>query len=124
MADKNIVKSKKAQRRRQRVRKRIFGTPDCPRLTVAKSLKNIFAQIVDDVNQVTIAAAASNSKTVSGELKSDMTKTQQAFEVGKILAGLAREKGVEAVVFDRNVSRYHGRVKALADGARKGGLKF
>lgn len=124
MADKNIVKSKKAQRRRQRVRKRIFGTPDCPRLTVAKSLKNIFAQIVDDVNQVTIAAAASNSKAVSGELKSDMTKTQQAFEVGKILAGMAREKGVEAVVFDRNVSRYHGRVKALADGARKGGLKF
>ncbi|UCG62607.1 MAG: 50S ribosomal protein L18 [Candidatus Zixiibacteriota bacterium] len=124
MADKNIVKSKKATRRRQRVRKRIFGTPHCPRLTVAKSLKNVFAQIVDDVNHVTLVAAASNSKTVTGELKSDITKTQQAFEVGKILARIAREKGIESVVFDRNISRYHGRVKALAEGARKGGLKF
>ena len=124
MADKNIIKTKKATRRRQRVRKRIFGTPDCPRLTVAKSLNNVFAQIVDDVNHVTLVAAASNSKTVTGELKSDMTKTQQAFEVGKVLAKIAREKGIESVVFDRNISRYHGRVKALAEGARKGGLKF
>ena len=124
MADKNIVKAKKALRRRMRVRKSILGTPERPRLTVAKSLKNIFVQVVDDVNRVTLAAVATNSKVVAGDLKDDMNKTQQAFEIGKKIAQLAKDKGIEAVVFDRNISRYHGRIKAVADGARKGGLKF
>ncbi len=124
MADKNIVKAKKALRRRMRVRKTIHGTPERPRLTVAKSLKNIFAQVVDDVNHITLAAVATNSKAMTDELKDDMNKTQQAFEVGKKIAQLAKDKGIEAVVFDRNLSRYHGRIKAVADGARKGGLKF
>lgn len=124
MADKNIVKSKKAARRRQRVRKKIFGTPDCPRLSVSKSLKNVFAQIIDDVNHVTLVAASSDSKAAMASFKDEMTKTQEAFEVGQVLAKVAREKGIEAVVFDRNVSRYHGRIKAVAEGARKGGLKF
>ena len=124
MADVNIVKSKKAQRRRQRVRKKIFGTPDCPRLTVAKSLNNVFAQVIDDVNRVTLVAAATNSKVVAEEFKDKMNKTQKAHQVGLVLARIAKEKGVERVVFDRNTSRYHGRVKAVADGARKGGLKF
>ena len=124
MADKNIIKSKKAARRRQRVRKKIVGTSQRPRLAVTKSLKNVFAQIIDDSSQVTLAAAASNSKAVAGELKDDMTKTQAAFQVGLALARIAKEKGIETVVFDRNISRYHGRVKALAEGARKGGLKF
>lgn len=124
MADKNIIKSKKAVRRRQRVRKQIVGTPDRPRLTVAKSLKNVFAQVIDDVNGVTLAAAATNSKDVAAEFKKDMTKTDKAKIVGTALAKMAKEKGIEAVVFDRNVSRYHGRVKAVADGAREGGLKF
>ncbi|UCD65181.1 MAG: 50S ribosomal protein L18 [Candidatus Zixiibacteriota bacterium] len=115
---------KKAQRRRKRVRKSIVGTPDCPRLTVAKSLKNVFAQIIDDVNHVTLAAVATNSKVIAKELKDDMTKTQKARQAGLALARLAKEKGVERVVFDRNVSRYHGRVKAVAEGAREGGLKF
>lgn len=124
MADKNIVKTKKAFRRRQRVRKKVVGTPDRPRLTVSKSLKNVFAQIIDDVNHVTLAAASSDSKIAVEALKDDMTKTQKAFEVGVVLARVAKEKGIETVVFDRNVSRYHGRIKAVADGARKGGLKF
>lgn len=124
MADKNIVKSKKAVRRRQRVRKKIHGTPERPRLSVSKSLKNVFAQIIDDVNHVTLAAASSDSKVTAEAFKDDMNKTQKAFEVGLALAKAAREKGVETVVFDRNVSRYHGRIKAVADGARKGGLKF
>ena len=124
MADKNIVKSKKAVRRRQRVRKKVIGTPERPRLSVSKSLNNVFAQIIDDVNHVTVAAAASNAKAVMDTFKDDMNKTQKAFEVGLALAKSAKEKGVEAVVFDRNVSRYHGRVKAVAEGARKGGLKF
>jgi large subunit ribosomal protein L18 len=124
MADKNIVKSKKAVRRRQRVRKQIVGTPQRPRLTVAKSIKNIFAQVIDDVNRVTLVAAATNSKHIAGEFKDEMTKTDKAKAVGLAIAKLAKEKGIEAVVFDRNVSRYHGRVKAVADGAREGGLKF
>ncbi|MEW6412199.1 MAG: 50S ribosomal protein L18 [Candidatus Zixiibacteriota bacterium] len=124
MADKNIVKAEKALRRRMRVRKTIVGTPERPRLTVAKSLKNVFAQVVDDVNHVTLVGVSTNSKALAGELKDDMNKTQQAFEVGKKIAQLAKDKGIETVVFDRNISRYHGRIKAVADGARKGGLKF
>lgn len=124
MADKNIVRDKKETRRRKRVRGKVFGTPERPRLTVAKSLKNVFAQIIDDTNRVTLASASSNSKAVKPQIKGDMTKTDAAKVVGKILAGLAKEKGIEAVVFDRNVSRYHGRIKAVADGAREGGLKF
>ncbi len=124
MADKNIVRDEKEARRRKRVRGKIIGTPERPRLTVAKSLKNVFAQIVDDTNRVTLASASSNSKTIRPQIKSEMTKTEAAKVVGKVLAQLAKEKGIETVVFDRNVSRYHGRVKALADGAREGGLKF
>ncbi len=124
MADKNITKSKKAIRRRMRVRKKVVGTPERPRLSVAKSLNNIFAQIIDDVNHVTLAAAASDNKTVTSEFSGEMTKTQKARKVGEVLARVAKEKGIETVVFDRNVSRYHGRIKAVADGAREGGLKF
>lgn len=124
MADKNVVKGVKAKRRRSRVRGKISGTPERPRLTVAKSLKNIYVQVIDDINRVTLAAAATNSKTVASELKDGMNKTKQAFVVGKIIAKVALEKGIEQVVFDKNVSRYHGRVKAVADGARKGGLKL
>lgn len=107
-----------------RVRKKVLGTPERPRLSVAKSLKNVFAQVIDDTNNVTLAAAASNSKAVQTHLKGNMTKTQQAHQVGLVLAGLAKEKGIETVVFDRGISPYHGRIKALADGAREGGLKF
>ena len=124
MADKNIVKGKKAMRRRMRVRKKVVGTPERPRLSVAKSLNNVFVQIVDDVNHVTLAASASNNKEVVAEFSGEMTKTQKARKVGEVLARIAKEKGIESVVFDRNVSRYHGRIKAVAEGAREGGLKF
>ena len=124
MADKNVVKGVKANRRRSRVRGKISGTPERPRLTVAKSLKNIYVQIIDDINRVTLASAATNSKVVVSELEDGMTKTKQAFVVGKVIAKVAKEKGIEQVVFDKNVSRYHGRVKAVADGAREGGLKL
>lgn len=124
MADKNIVKTEKAARRRRRVRAKVLGTAERPRLTVAKSLKNTFAQIIDDGNRVTLVAAATDSKFLKEELETGLTKTQKAFKVGEALAKLAREKGVESVIFDRNVSRYHGRIKAVAEGARKGGLKF
>lgn len=124
MADKNIVKGKTAARRRKRVRGKVHGTPERPRLTVSKSLNNIFVQIIDDVNQVTLVGAATNSKNLKDKLKKDMTKTDTSFQVGLVIAEAAKEKGIEKVVFDRNISKYHGRIKAVAEGARKGGLIF
>lgn len=124
MADKNVVKGVKAKRRRLRVRGKISGTAARPRLTVAKSLNNIYVQVIDDISRVTLAAAATNSKNASSEITEKMSKIEQAFTVGKVIAKVALEKGIEQVVFDKNVSRYHGRVKAVADGAREGGLKL
>lgn len=124
MAEKNVVKSKKATRRRMRVRAKVSGTPERPRLTVAKSLKNIFVQIVDDVNRTTLVGLASNSTDVKNDVASAKNKTEAAKLVGKKIAELASEKGINTVVFDRNQYRFHGRVKAVADGAREGGLKF
>ncbi len=124
MADKNVMKDRRAERRRRRVRGKVFGTSECPRLTVAKSLKNVFAQIIDDEKRVTLVGAASNSKDVVSVLAEDDKKSDVSKKVGKAIAQLAKEKGIERVVFDRNCNRFHGRVKALADGAREGGLKF
>lgn len=124
MAVKSIKRSKRAERRRARVRGKITGTEDRPRLTVAKSLKNVFVQIIDDVHAVTLVAASSNSKNVAEAIKPEMTKTDVARKVGEVLAREAKAKGIESVVFDRNRFRYHGRVKAVAEGARSGGLKL
>ncbi|MFH1687862.1 MAG: 50S ribosomal protein L18 [bacterium] len=124
MADKNTVKSLRAERRRRRVRSKIRGTAARPRLTVAKSLKNTFVQIIDDEAGHTVCGAASNSKSVREQVESGMTRTQVAKKVGEVVARLAKEKGIEAVVFDRNRFVYHGRIRAVADGAREGGLKF
>ncbi len=124
MADKNILKAKKATRRRRRVRGQVFGTANRPRLTVAKSLNNIFAQIIDDEKQVTLAAVASNGKNIKPDVTGKMNKTEVAKKVGEKMAQVALEKGIEAVVFDRNRNRFQGRVKAVADGAREAGLKF
>ncbi len=124
MADKNIVKSKKAERSRRRVRGKIAGTAQAPRLTVAKSLNNTIVQLIDDVKQVTLLYSATNSKTVAEKLGKKSKKTDAARVVGEELAKLAKDKGIVQVVFDRNQYRYHGRVKAVAEGARKGGLKF
>jgi large subunit ribosomal protein L18 len=124
MATKQIVKNRRAIRRRRRVRGKISGTAAIPRLTVAKSLNNVFVQIVDDENSVTLAAAASNTKAVRDQFAEGQTKTDVAKKVGEAIASLAKEKGIVKVVFDRNVSRFHGRVKAVAAGAREGGLVF
>lgn len=99
-----------------RVRKKVNGTAERPRLNVFRSNKAIYCQIVDDTKGHTLAAAGSYGLTG--------TKTEQAIEVGKLIAEKAKAAGIEAVVFDRGGYLYHGRVKALADGAREGGLKF
>ena len=107
-------------RRHHRVRRRIHGSAERPRLVVFRSIKGIEAQLVDDMAAKTVASANHTQlkKTFKG------TKTEQAAEVGKLLAAVARKASVESVVFDRGGYLYHGRVKALADGAREGGLKF
>lgn len=110
-------------RRRQRIRKKITGTPERPRLTVFRSTKHIYAQVIDDTTGATLAASSSSGKSVRDSLK-DKKKVETAESIGETLAGLCREKGIEQVVFDRNGYIYHGRVKAVADGARKGGLQF
>lgn len=124
MADRNIVKAEKAERRRRRVRGKIAGTAEIPRLTVSKSLNNTFAQLIDDVKQITLIATATNVKTVAEKLDKKSKKIDAARVVGEEIAKLAKDKGIEKVVFDRNKYRYHGRIKAVAEGARKGGLKF
>jgi large subunit ribosomal protein L18 len=107
-------------RRHRRVRKHVQGTADRPRLAVFRSNKGISAQLIDDLEAKTLAAASWQglAKSFKG------SKTEQATEVGKALAAAAKKAGIEAVVFDRSGYLYHGRVKALADGAREGGLKF
>jgi large subunit ribosomal protein L18 len=106
-------------RRHYRLRRHIAGTAERPRLVVFRSNRGIEAQLVDDVEGRTLASA---SHTALG--KSGGTKTDQAAAVGKLLADRARKAGIEAVVFDRGGYLFHGRVKALADGAREGGLRF
>jgi large subunit ribosomal protein L18 len=107
-------------RRHKRVRRRIFGTAERPRLVVFRSNRGIAAQLVDDVDGKTLASAShiQLKKGFKG------TKTDQAAEVGKLLAAAATKAGIETVVFDRGGYLYHGRVKALADAAREGGLRF
>ena len=108
------------ERRHRRIRGKVAGTAERPRLAVFRSNKGIFAQLVDDESGRTIAGASwlGVKKSFKG------TKTEQAAEVGKALAEVAKKAGIESVVFDRGGYLYHGRVKALAEGAREGGLKF
>src|SRR6266568_4722207 len=115
-----LTKLQARERRHKRVRGKVFGTAECPRLVVYRSNKGISAQLVDDVDARTLAAASwlNLKKSFKG------TKTEQATEVGKLLAANAKQAGIESVVFDRGGYLYHGRVKALAEGAREGGLKF
>ncbi len=109
-------------RRHKRVRGKISGTPECPRLNVFRSETNIYAQIIDDVAGVTLVSASSLDKEFSARGKGG--NMEAAAEVGKLLAQRAKAKGIENVVFDRGGYLYHGRVKALAEGAREGGLQF
>lgn len=101
------------------VRKRINGTPDRPRLSVFRSNKGIYAQIIDDLSGSTIAASSSVEVGQKGKLSVEVSKS-----VGKKIAEKAKSSGIETIVFDRNGYLYHGNVKALAEGAREGGLKF
>ena len=116
-----LTKSEKRDRIRKRIRKVSFGTPERPRLSVFRSNKEIYAQVIDDTSGKTLASASSRDKELT-EAKG--TKSELATEVGKALAKKALAAGVESVAFDRGGYQYNGRVKSLAEGAREGGLKF
>ena len=110
--------------RQARVRKRVRGTDDRPRLTVFRSLNHIYAQVISDESGRTLASASSRSAEVRDKLGGKSGNKSAAKQVGELLARKAREVGVEAVVFDRNGFLYHGRVRTLAEAAREAGLKF
>ena len=117
-----LTKLEKRNRIRMRIRKKISGTAEKPRIAVFRSNKQIYAQVVDDNKGITILSVSSREKEVAGQ--TGIKKTEQAKLVGKSLAEKCKEKGIENVVFDRSGYKYHGRVKSLADAAREGGLKF
>ena len=134
----NKIKKERALRRHKRVRSKVFGTKEKPRLYVFCSNQHVYAQLIDDENQKTIVsskdsevkatvkkAKVSSSKDSKEKEETVLAgKTAIAFEVGNLIAQKAIEKKIKKVVFDRGIRLYHGRVKALADGARKGGLEF
>ncbi|MEM7330742.1 MAG: 50S ribosomal protein L18 [Chloroflexota bacterium] len=120
MAEKSRIARKRRQRR---IRMKISGTADRPRLNVFRSLGHIYAQVIDDVAGHTIASASTVDKTLRGQLDGK-NKSDQAKLVGETVAQRAKDVGVETVIFDRGGFIYHGRIKSLAEGAREGGLKF
>lgn len=117
--EKNKLKSLRRTRRKTGIRKRVFGSPEQPRLSIFRSSKHLYAQVIDDFAGKTLAEASTVSAKVEKGCNIDAAKT-----VGKAIAEKAKAAGIETVAFDRNGFRYHGRVKALADAAREGGLKF
>src|SRR4030042_4401746 len=108
-----LTKLERRTRIKMRIRKKISGTAEMPRLAVYRSNKQIYVQVVDDLNKVTLLSASSKEKEIAGV--TGIRKTEQAKLVGKLLASKCREKGIEKVVFDRSGYKYHGRVKSLAD---------
>ena len=117
------IKTTRRVRRKRGIRKRLFGTLQRPRLSVFRSSKHIYAQIIDDESGATICSASSRAKELRGAISSGCNKSA-AKEVGAALADRAKAKNVETVCFDRNGFRYHGRLRELAEAAREGGLKF
>jgi len=119
MANKQIIKQAKVQRRKNRVRSKISGTAKRPRLNIFRSLKHTYAQLIDDKKGVTIASAKdSEIKDAKGK------KSEIAEKVGELIAKRAQDAGIKEIVFDKSSYKFHGRVKSIADGAKKGGLKF
>ena len=121
-ANKHTAKKTASRLRRQiRVRKKINGTSDRPRLVVTKSSKHLFAQVIDDVAGTTLVSASTMEADLRG---AEANKTDKAKSVGNLLAERAKAAGIDSVVFDRAGNKYHGRIAALADGARENGLEF
>ena len=124
MADKHLVKKFRQERSKMRVRKKVVGSPTRPRLCVYRSARNIYAQIIDDIEGRTLVSCSSIDKDMVETVKNAKKKSDLSMIVGEGVAKKALSKGIEAVVFDRSRYQYHGRVKLVAEGARKAGLKF
>ncbi|MBC7222723.1 MAG: 50S ribosomal protein L18 [Anaerolineae bacterium] len=118
-----VDKRRAREQRHRRVRKRVFGTPERPRLNVYRSLQHIYAQVIDDTRGVTLVSASTIDPEVRPQVQG-LPKTEQARLVGKKVAERALAKGITKVVFDRGGYKFHGRVKALADASREAGLDF
>jgi len=118
----SLKKETARKKRHIRVRKKVTGTPDRPRLNVYRSVKHIYAQVIDDYSGKTLISASSIDKELKGKVAGG--NSESAKTVGQLIAKRASDKGIQLVVFDRGGYQYHGRVKALADAAREGGLKF
>jgi large subunit ribosomal protein L18 len=116
-----ITKLERRQKIRYRIRKKIIGTAQKPRLSVFRSNNDIYVQLIDDNSGVTLAAASSREKDISAQ---KVTKIEKSKLVGQVIARKAKELGIDTVIFDRGGNLYHGRVKSVADGAREGGLQF
>jgi large subunit ribosomal protein L18 len=119
-----IRRAESRQKRQKRVRRRIRGTPESPRLSIFRSLNHVYAQIIDDSTANTLVAASSLTKQIQSHISGKGGSREGAAIVGKAIAERALEKGIKKVVFDRNGFLYHGRVKALAEAARENGLEF
>ena len=120
----SISRSKAREKRKKRVRRKVLGTAEKPRLSVFRSAKNIYAQIIDDTARNTLVQVSSISSDVKGDLGGKGGNREGAKIIGKLIAEKALEKGIKKVVFDRNGFLYHGRVKSLAESARENGLEF
>ncbi len=119
-----ISRAETREKRKKRIRHKVTGTAERPRLTVFRSAKNIYAQIIDDTSFNTLVQISSISKDVRGSMQGKSGNKEGASMIGKLIAQKALEKGIKKVVFDRNGFLYHGRVKSLAEAAREGGLEF
>lgn len=115
---------KPRERSKTKIRKKVFGTAEKPRLTVYRSLNHVYAQVIDDSNGTTLVSASTLSKELTENLAKAKGKIEKGKLVGSFLAKKAIEKNISTIIFDRNGYRYHGRIQAIADGAREGGLKF
>jgi large subunit ribosomal protein L18 len=117
-------RAKSREKRKRRVRRKVIGTSERPRLSVFRSAKNIYAQIIDDTSFSTLVQVSTISKDVREQLEGKSGNKDGASMIGKLIAQMAQEKGIKKVVFDRNGFLYHGRIKSLAEAAREGGLEF
>lgn len=119
-----IKKYNNRKHKKIRIRKKISGTPKRPRLSVYRSLKQMHVQLVDDINGVSLTGASTLSNEIKDDVEKAKTKVDKSKIVGSLIAKRAKEKGIDTVVFDRSGYTFHGRVKAVAEGTRQGGLKF
>ena len=117
------TKEETRERRKASIRKKVNGTAERPRLSVFRSAKHIYAQVIDDVSHQTLATVSTLDETIKGQL-TGLKKSERAKKIGAAIAERCKAKGIDKVVFDRNGYIYHGRVQALADAAREAGLKF